>query len=234
MIDVTRLRIDRSRLLFHARYEDGLIEALTGQPATFARSAAATDSSLDTNGGDVTTGAGHPRFIDPGDGVLTLHVVPTADQLYYAWSLPHGKAWSALATFVAAPSTAFESVFVIGGASNPRVALETDGAGGIQVVHHNGSSSRTQDTTSLSLSAGDVVEALVRFQASGAVQVLASVDGGALVDSGASSSLSPASWSASRLYVGGITGSDTGALRIRSLKFHPDPDASIETMRGAT
>lgn len=228
---VTRMRRTDSALLFHARYTDGVVDALTGQAATFTRAGTATFT--DSNGNTGTAAHSRPRFeVDGGVPALWLEVADT-ESIFYTWPISPSREWSALTTMVAPAGPDTDRAFVIGGNNTPSVQVRLHGGTEFRAFHFNGASSVNSITSGLGVQAGDIVEGVARFFADGSMQVEASVNGGAVVSGAVTAALAPAaSWQTERLYAGHAPTSG-GISIIREIKLHPDPDLTMAQLRGA-
>lgn len=157
-------------------------------------------------------------------------VTRAAEELAYTYLVPSTKPWSAWVRFIAPPAGA-PKLLRIGG-SAPDVVLEVTSGGEIQATHDNATSTVSSVTSGLSMSQGDVVDARVRFGSDGKVTVGASVNEGTEVVGSQSAALSPASWGSAELYPGGLS-AEMARVILREIKIHPDPDATMSTLRGA-
>lgn len=236
-MSVARLRRSGSGLLFHARYADALVDAITGQPHTFTR--ASTADFTDSNGNVGTAGQFQPRF-EVTEGVPALLVEESADAgavetLSYDWPIVPGRPFGALVTFLV-PSTPTARQMNIGD-TNPQLIVRLHGPGDdeFRVIHIDaGGSSVSSITSGLDASPGSVIEGLVRFRADGSIEIEASKDGASPVIAEPSATLDPeAAWSAPRLYAGHPTDGTALRTEVREIKIHPDPDLTMDELRGA-
>lgn len=224
---VKRLRRTDSGLLFHARYVDGVVRALTGQKATFAR--AATAPFVDSNGRVGEAGHSRPRFqVSGGRPAVLLEAAADAgavETLYHDWAEPPSVPFALLATFVVPLAADSQHAVVIGSQAGPHVLVRLTGGTELRADHDNGSSSVSTSTSGLDASDGDVVDALVRFRADGSLGLEGAANGGTVVTATDTAALAPAdSWGEPRIYTAHADDSVGRTSIVREIKVHPDPE----------
>jgi len=210
-----RTRGDAPRTMFHARYTDGTLTAITGETATFARTASVTP--LDARGATYTVLGGQPAFQWTASelGLLT----DTNTTLHYpaAWPV---RAMSIYTRFVerGAISTASARVWHLGGdTTGARLFIEASSSR-YRATHHNGTSSVQTAATTPTPTTGQQVELLLIFAASGAITLQQSIDGAAPHVTATTATLTPVAWATAQFNIFRRPGGDAGAGEVRVLK----------------
>lgn len=233
-----------SRLLFSWESHSCSLRALTGEAATFTRSA--TGTALDDKGTSRTLVNDQPRWQWEDTDADTVRDTPflllgqSTGAEHCRWTLAHRPSLSItiLVDFIegGARTTVSAGVLNIGNdaGSNPRLYISTDGTF-YHAGHHNGTSSVTSAMSAGQPAVGDRVRLRVEYNGgTGTVRLYQTINTGAEGAAVISAGLAPATaWSSpSRLALGSQGSGNQGANRFRRCKLAYGGAVALTSLEG--
>lgn len=230
-----------SRLLFSWESQSCALRALTGEVATFTRSA--TGTALDDNGTSRTLVNNQPRWQwedTDNDAVRdTPFLLLGQTGELVKWTLVHQPALSTtfLLDFIegGARTVVNAGVFYIGNdaATGARIYIDSTGTF-YRATHNNGTAAVTSTMASGQPAVGDRVRLRLEYSgATGVIRLYQSINAGAEVAAAASGANTPAAaWGASTLRLGSIGTANLGVNRFRRCKLAYGGAVALATLEG--
>lgn len=229
-----------SGLCFHWESSECLIDAVTGEAATFTR--ASTGTALDSAGTSRTLVNDQPRWtfedIDASGTRETpcLSLGASGELIRWTFSMKPNVPFTGMVEFVenGALAVASAGVWYIGndGATGARIYIDSSGTQ-YRITHNNGVSSVTSTMTGTAPTAGQRVRLRFEFASTGAVRIHQSIGSGAETSATASGTLAPAAaWGDTRMRLGSVGTANVGLNKFIRAKIAYGASVARDTLAG--